>query len=214
MFTSVQRNIGSLLIAHQPAQACAQIGNFFGASRMDSMELNKIVAAFLVAGIAYFGLGEIAARLVHAKPLEVSALKVEGAAPAPAAAADAPAALAQIGPLLAKASADAGAADAKKLCSVCHNFNEGGSAKVGPDLYGVLLRERASVDGFAYSAALKGKPGKWTYDDLNAWLHAPKVFASGTKMAFAGIDDDHTRADVIMYLRSLAHDPAPLPNAK
>jgi cytochrome c len=67
--------------------------------------------------------------------------------------------------------------------------------------------------GFEYSAALKGKPGKWTYDELNEWLHSPKTFANGTKMAFAGIDSDKARADVIDYLHTLAHTPEPMPPA-
>jgi cytochrome c len=182
---------------------------------MDSMEWNKVFGAILVAGIAYSGFGLVADDLSHPKKLEKTAIKIEGVA-APAAAAEQPAAkaLPPIGPLLAHADVTAGAGDAKKLCSVCHNFAEGAGAKVGPDLYGVVGRPRASAAGFEYSSALKGKPGKWTYDDLNAWLDSPKTFAPGTKMGFAGIDDDKERADVIDYLHSLSASPEPLPPAK
>jgi len=116
-----------------------------------------------------------------------------------------------IGPMMAKADPAAGEADVKKLCSVCHNFTEGGAAKIGPDLYGVVGRDRASAAGFDYSSALKSHPGKWTYEDLNNWLHSPKEFAPGTKMTFVGIDDDKERADVIDYLHTLAATPEPLP---
>jgi len=182
---------------------------------MDSMEWNKVFGAILVAGIAYSGFGLIADNLSHPKRLEHSALKIEGvAAPAAASEQAAPKPLAAIAPLLAKADVATGAGDAKKLCSACHNFAEGAGAKIGPDLYGVVGRDRASAAGFDYSSALKGKPGKWTYDDKNAWLDSPNTIAPGTKMGFAGIDDDKERADVIDYLHSLAHDPEPLPAAK
>jgi cytochrome c len=179
---------------------------------MDSLEWNKVFAAVLTAGIAYQGMGIIADNLSAPKRLEHSVLKIEGVAEAPAAAApEAPKPLPPIAPLLASASPTAGEADAKKLCSACHNFAEGAGAKVGPDLYGVVGRDRASAPGFTYSAALKGIPGKWTYASLNEWLHSPKTFASGTKMAFAGIEDDKERADVIDYLHTLSHSPEPLP---
>jgi cytochrome c len=182
---------------------------------MDTNDSNTMLGAILTAGIAFSALGIIADAVVHPHRLEKSAIKVEGVAAAPTAATEAaPAPLAPIAPLLAKASVTAGQADVKKLCAVCHNFVEGAGAKVGPDLYGVVGRPRASAPGFEYSSALKGKAGNWTFDDLNTWLHNPKSFAPGTKMAFAGIDDDKERADVIDYLDSLSNSPVPLPPAK
>jgi cytochrome c len=181
-----------------------------------STQWNMAGAAILVAGIAFSGLGVVADIFSHPHKLEQTAIKIQGVA-APAAsqsAAAAPAPLPPIAPLLAKADPAAGAADAKKLCSACHNFAEGAGAKVGPDLYGVVGRERASAPGFTYSSALQGKPGKWTFDDLNEWLHSPKTFAPGTKMGFAGIDDNQTRANVIDYLHTLSSSPEPLPAAK
>ncbi len=179
------------------------------------MEMNKIGAAVLVVGIAYLGMGVVADILSHPHKLEKTAIKIEGvAAPTPAPEAAAPAPLPPIAPLLAKADVATGASTAKKLCSACHNFAEGAGAKVGPDLYGVVGRERASAPGFTYSSALQGKPGKWTFADLNEWLHSPKTFAPGTKMGFAGIDDNQTRADVIDYLHTLSPNPEPLPAAK
>jgi cytochrome c len=181
---------------------------------MDSMEWNKVFGAILTAGITFSALGVIADNIVSPHRLEKSVLKIEGVAAAPTTEAEAPKPLPPIAPLLAKADPAAGESDVKKLCSACHNFAEGAGAKVGPDLYGVVGRDRASAAGFEYSSALKGHTGKWTYDDLNNWLHSPKTFAPGTKMAFAGIDDDKERADVIDYLHTLAATPEPLPPAK
>jgi cytochrome c len=77
----------------------------------------------------------------------------------------------------------------------------------------VLGRDRASEPGFNYSAAMKAKTGKWTYDDLNKFINSPKGFVPGTAMGFAGIQKDSERADVIDYLHTLADSPMPLPTA-
>ena len=95
----------------------------------------------------------------------------------------------------------------------CHTFNKGGPNRVGPNLWGLVNRPKASEAGFNYSAAMKGKGGEWTYDDLNKYLANPKAFVPGTNMQFAGLNRGSERADLINYLHTLADNPVPLPKA-
>ena len=180
---------------------------------MDSMEINKGVAAVLVAGIVFFLTGLIGMNLVTEHRLEKPAIAIAGAPAAEAAAAaPKPAELPPIAPLLAKADVATGESTVKKLCTSCHTFNEGGKAGVGPNLYGVVGGPHAHMEGFNYSAGMKAKTGPWTFDELNEWLHQPSAYVPGTRMAFAGIKNDQQRADVIDYLHSLSHNPVPLPS--
>jgi cytochrome c len=179
---------------------------------MDSMEINKVVAAILVAGIVFFLSGTIGTVLVQERPLKQAAIKID--VPEAASPSGQPAAptIPPIAPLLAKADPAAGEADTKKLgCVACHTFNEGGKAGLGPNLYGVVGAPHGHMQGFEYSKALKGKSGPWTFDELNEWLRQPSGYAPGTKMTFAGIKNDQQRADVIDYLRTLSAKPEPLP---
>lgn len=114
---------------------------------------------------------------------------------------------------LAKADADAGR-DAVKVCAVCHTWTKGGPNKIGPNLYGVVGREVAKDPGFAYSGALQHKGGKWSFNDLFAWIDSPNELVPGNnmyKMGFAGIKDPQARANVIAFLARQSDSPAPLP---
>ncbi len=184
---------------------------------MNSFELNKVAAAILLAGIIAMVVGILGDELVKSKPLHESAYKVPGlelaAAPAGGAAAPAgePEKVDPVGPLLASAKVAEGEGIAKK-CAACHSFNKGGANKVGPNLWEIIGSSHAHADGFAYSpaiAAMKAKP--WDYEELNHFIANPKVYAPGTKMAFAGLKKPEERAAVIAYLRSLSDAPKPLP---
>jgi cytochrome c len=61
---------------------------------------------------------------------------------------------------------------------------------------------------------MKGKPGNWTYDELNKFLKAPAVDIPGTKMSFAGIRSEKERINLIAYLRSNDDSQSPIPAPK
>ena len=175
---------------------------------MDSTELNKIMAAFLTAGLV-FGLGGVlGGKLIRSEHPEKPAFAILSALPEGVSAG--PRAV-PIAALLAHADPAKGATSAARQCSSCHSFDKGGATMVGPNLYNVVGAPIAETAGYDFSSGLKAKKGKWTFDDMNDWLKNPKAYAPGTKMAFAGINNDSQRADVIDYLRTLSPSPLPLP---
>ena len=183
---------------------------------MNSLELNKVFAAVLTAGIAFMVAGELGKVLVHGERPHESAIKIgDVAAGGSGAAAPSPAqagpTVEPIEPLLASANVENGESIAKRQCSSCHTFNQGGKAGVGPNLYGVVGAPHGHMEGFNYSAAIKGKEGPWNYEELNHWLAKPSAYAPGTRMAFAGLNNTQQRADVVAYLRSISPNAPPLP---
>ncbi|KJS36610.1 MAG: hypothetical protein VR74_12255 [Hyphomonas sp. BRH_c22] len=105
-----------------------------------------------------------------------------------------------LGAALASADASKGERAFKAQCSTCHTITEGGANGTGPNLYGVVGAAKAAHAGFAYSAALSGMSGDWSYENLNAWLENPSAYARGTSMSFAGLRRDPDRVNVIAYL--------------
>jgi cytochrome c len=117
--------------------------------------------------------------------------------------------LSEIVPMFAMASMENGEKLSKK-CATCHSFDKGGVNKVGPNMWDLINRNKGSVDGFAYSAALVEFGGEWSYSELNKFLLKPKKYIKGTKMNYNGLKKDTDRADIILWLRSLSDSPAPL----
>lgn len=191
---------------------------------MDSMKINKIVAAVLLAGVVAMTTGFVT-RLIHpaaggghhadhgaVDPLYAAYIKEDaghGAGHAPTA----PAGPEPVAGLLASADLEHGKKIFKK-CLSCHSADKGAPNKVGPALYGVVGNDIATVASFKYSSAMGEAPGNWTYADLNQFLYKPKAYVKGTKMAFAGLKRAKDRAAVIAYLRSQDDAPEALPAAE
>ena len=76
----------------------------------------------------------------------------------------------------------------------------------------MLEREKASAEGYDYAVALTRLEGRWSYEDLNAFLANPRGFAPGTRMGgVQGVKDAADRASLILFLRENGDDPPPLP---
>lgn len=180
---------------------------------MDSFEFNKIAGAVLATALVVFGLKELSGIVYHTSAPEKPGFLIEvaeaGATPDATTAAAAPAV--SIGTLLATADATKGATVAK-ACMACHDLTKGGPNKVGPNLWDVVERPIGAHEGFTYSEGFKAHVGeKWTYENLNEFITNPKIKMVGTKMGFAGLKKDATRADLIAYLATLSDSPKPFP---
>jgi cytochrome c len=99
-------------------------------------------------------------------------------------------------------------------CQQCHDLSKDGPNKIGPNLWDVIGRPRASHPGFSYSGAMSASHDPWSYDKLFAYLKAPQTEVPGTKMSFAGLRSSQDRIDLLAYLRTQSDAPAPLPPPK
>lgn len=96
-------------------------------------------------------------------------------------------------------------------CTACHTIEQGGANGIGPNLFGIMGKPIGKhAAGFAYSGDLAGHGGDWSFENMDVWLKAPKQFAAGTKMTFAGLGNAEDRASIMLYLLQNGGGP-PLP---
>ncbi len=191
---------------------------------MDTFELSKIAGALLSALIVVVGLRvilDIAAEMDHGShhpgfTLPMPEVTPDAAAPGAGEvvpppvglpgvpAGDLPAGFipVEVVQLIGGADLSNGKAIFKK-CTACHSAEQGAPNKVGPNLWGIVGRAKASAEGFKYSSAMAGKGGEWTLEDLASFVHKPKEFVPGTKMIFPGISNTSDLADLLAYLDTL-----------
>lgn len=165
---------------------------------------NTIAGWLLFSGIVALGLNAVSERVFEAnKPErpEKMGYPIEGVVEASAEAGP------DLGTLLASADPAAGQKVFAK-CSSCHTADQGGANGIGPNLYGTVGEPIGmGKAGFAFSGALSGHGGNWTYENLFDWLKSPSAFAPGTKMTFAGLSSGQDRANVIAYLKQQGGGP-------
>ncbi|WP_244604728.1 MULTISPECIES: ankyrin repeat domain-containing protein [Mesorhizobium] len=112
---------------------------------------------------------------------------------------------------LAKGDPTKGAAFFATTCAPCHVVRPKDNSTIGPNLWNVVGRDKASTSFERYSKTLLALDGTWTYEDLNVFLAGPTLTTPGVNMDFRGVPDEADRLNVIAYLRTLADTPVPLP---
>jgi cytochrome c len=159
---------------------------------------NTIAGWLLGSAIVALGLNAVSERVFHAnKPErpEKMGYAIEGVVETGG----------DTGPDLGTLLASADPAKGEKVfakCSSCHTVNQGGANGIGPNLFGTVGEPIGKGKaGYAFSGALSGHGGNWTYENLFDWLKSPSAFAPGTKMTFAGLSSPEDRANVIAYLK-------------
>lgn len=178
---------------------------------MNSHDLNKAAMGILMFLLLAIGASNLTEVVFHQDPLEANAYPIDTAAVASAAVVDVvQVAEPSIAELMQTANIEKGMSVFKK-CAACHTPDNGGKAKIGPNLWNVVGKDVATKDGFSYSDAMLGQEGNWDYELLNKYLTKPKDAIPRNKMVFVGLKKGSDRASVILYLRSLADAPIALP---
>ncbi len=94
----------------------------------------------------------------------------------------------------------------KKLyrqCKACHQAKKETNG-VGPHLVNIIGRSAGSIDGFAYSDAIKNSGITWTASTLQSFLENPQAVAPGNTMPFGGINNKDDIQNIIAYLESIS----------
>tara|TARA_B100000965_G_scaffold380558_1_gene377208 strand:- start:155 stop:712 length:558 start_codon:yes stop_codon:yes gene_type:complete len=178
--------------------------------KMDSFEINKIIAAILVTILLVLGLGKVTDVIFQVEKPDITGYKVEvnlDGATTSQASSDSQL---DISALLALGNVEDGEKVFKK-CAACHSINANGKNKIGPKLWNVMFRPVGSVTDYKYSQALTSYGKEWSWEEMNGFLIKPANWIKGNKMGFAGLKKEEDRASVILYLNKNSDSPKPLP---
>ena len=180
--------------------------------KMDSFELNKIIAAILMVVLLVIGLEKVADSVFHVNKPKNPGYQVEAGSQLTSATALSTNIIEKVDIVAIMALGDVASGEKVfKKCAACHSINKGGKNKIGPALYNVVGRAVGGVDDYKYSKALASYGKEWTFEELNGFLTKPSAYLKGTKMSYAGLRKEKNRASVIKYLNQNSDKPKLLP---
>jgi cytochrome c len=91
----------------------------------------------------------------------------------------------------------------KANCAICHATTKSAPPGIGPRLNNVVGRTAGTMQGFAYSPAMKEFGLPWSADELKTYLTDPQKLVHGNRMPFAGLHNPTDRDNVVSYLATL-----------
>ncbi len=86
-------------------------------------------------------------------------------------------------------------------CKPCHQMGEEAINSVGPVLNGIIGRKAGTYDNYSYSDANKNSGLTWDDDTFKVYIKNPRAKIPGTKMAFAGINNENEVNNLLAYLK-------------
>jgi cytochrome c len=117
-----------------------------------------------------------------------------------------------VGAILAASTGAALAQDAAageqsfNKCRPCHDVGPEAKIKLGPPLNGINGRKAAGYEGFNYSDGMKASGITWDKAKFMQWIAGPQAMVAGTRMAFAGVQDDAERQNLWAYVSQFKAD--------
>jgi cytochrome c len=177
---------------------------------MNAFEINKIIAAIILAVLLFFGVGKLADFIFYVEKPKEPAYKVESSWVKVASAQTAGSGNIDVGKLLSLGTVKHGEKVLKNALLAIRLLREEKN-KIGPAIFGILGKKSGSVSNYKYSKALLAHGKTWSFEEINAFLTKPQAYIKGTKMAFGGISNEKDRASVILFMNSKSDNPLPTP---
>jgi len=87
----------------------------------------------------------------------------------------------------------------QQRCSACHTLADGGSAIVGPNLYGIFDKQAASGE-FAYSDAFKNSGIVWTAETMGEFVADPNTMVPGNRMGIPEGVPEQDRVAIVAFM--------------
>lgn len=90
-------------------------------------------------------------------------------------------------------------------CAVCHSLAPGDHSRAGPSLHNLFGRRIASVEGYAFSPALRGMDIVWTPRTVaELFEHGPDAYTPGSRMPDQRVTDPADRQALVDYLARIS----------
>ena len=154
--------------------------------KMDSFEINKIIAAIILVVVIIVGLDKISETIFYVKKPEKPGYEVE-VVTASTTSKSSVTEIVDISKLMSMGDLEHVKKVFKK-CAACHSINKGGNNKIGPKLWNVMFRPVGAVSDYKYSKALANYKNEWSWEEMNGFLIKPSKWIANNKMGFAGLN--------------------------